>query len=521
MAKYTEIFEAGIRSDPVLLRDWQSFTKWASLPLQWAQMFVPHWMEIPFSPLHSDMMKLMYDGLLGRIPHQFLRTALLSPRTHGKSTCAKIVALMIMTEAVANGDYKPREWRDFDLFYVTSEGGLAKDTFLAILDELERNERILSQYGKLKVRVDLGPPLDIKLSNGMRISSRSVGGTLRGHHPAMGMFDDIQGEDNISSDEMREKFTNFYETVIRQMFIPHQTYSVFTGNRMHIFDTYGHVARQKDTLTVIKQALVNVGGRRVSAWPGMYSTADLLAEEKANPTKFSTEKMNNPVVTTMSTIRLEDFRWYNQDEMEEKWWSKLIRVTVTDPAARHRAINCETAIVTLGWNRNLGEPDIYVIDASMGHWSTEGILTQNYNVFSQFHPHFQGIENIGFAEALRLLTNQNQNKPAGFNLQPHDSLWYISEANKSLGDAKLARIRSVDTYFTHHRVYFNEQCPYQRRIVDQLISYSRGDKFDAGDAFCMAVNELTHRYPPQRPGSNISRPQPVRDPMTGLVIGFK
>lgn len=516
--KYSEHFAAKLEADPEAMKAWQILASWASPQLLWAQMFIPHWMTVPFSKLHSDMMRVMYDGLIGRIPTNMTQTALIAPRSFAKSTCAKIVALYYMTEGVACGDVKPRMGRDFDLFYVTAEHGLAKDTFMSILYELEHNELLMSQYNKQLMKYELGPPLNIWLFNGIRASARGVMGRLRGDHPAAGLFDDIQAEANISSDEQRMKFTEFYETVIRQMFIRHVTFPVFAGNYMHLFDTYRHIALQRNTNLALRQALVNVKGRRVSAWPAMYPTKSLLEEEADNPDKFSTEKMNNPVVSTQSVIKLDDVRWYDSDEQPEKWWSKLVRVTITDPAARHQARNCETAIVTVGWNRAMGEPDIYVVDAKMGHWSTESILTQNYNIFAAYHPHFQGIEDIGFQDALRLLMNQSQNKPTSFNLQPHDSCAYIDKAS---GDAKRSRIDSVATYFTHNRVYFDKRCPAQRRIVDQLISYSRGDKFDGGDAFCMAVNELAVRFPPQGRIGTIRRPQIIRNPYTGIIEGYR
>jgi hypothetical protein len=258
-------FASNLEQNPVQLARWQSFCAWATPVHQWAMVFLNHWMTIPFTPFHSDIMQFVVDGLLGRIPNECVRSAIISPRSFGKSTCAKIAALYLMTEAVQSGMCVSRKGRDFDFFYVTSTLDLAKDAYAPLLYELAENKFLLGQYGQLLKSVEKGPPTNWVLHNGIKGSARSVGGKLRGHHPAWMLLDDIESGENISSDDTRAKFRHQWETEIDMMMVPHETYSTLIGNYMHLFCLYRHVALLDDTHTVIRSALEPVDSRML-AW---------------------------------------------------------------------------------------------------------------------------------------------------------------------------------------------------------------------------------------------------------------
>lgn len=260
-----ELFALDLQEHPDKLARWQSFCAWATPVHQWAMIFLNHWMTIPFTPFHSDIMQFLVDGFLGRIPDDCVRSAMISPRSFGKSTAGKIAALYYMTEAIQSGLFVPRMGVDFDFFYVTSTLDLAKDAYAPILRELEINTKIHAQYGTLLKSVEKGPPTNWFLHNGFKGSARSVGGKLQGHHPVAMLLDDIEAEENISSDDTRSKFKHQWESEIDMMMIPHETYSVMIGNYMHLFCLHRHVALLRNTHTVVRSALEAVDERTL-AW---------------------------------------------------------------------------------------------------------------------------------------------------------------------------------------------------------------------------------------------------------------
>ena len=204
---------------------------------------------------------------------------------------------------------------------------------------------------------------------------------------------------------------------------------------------------------------------------------------------------------------------FKPHEMSRKFWGRFKIVTMTDPAARQGKRNCETAIVTVGWNSRLEKPDIYVLDVRVGKWSWEGIASQNYQVYTIFEPTHQGIENIAFQDLIVQMSNMGQEKPNGFNLIGHDCTRH--------GRDKKSRLDKAAYWTSHGRVFFKEACGFQSRLVDQLVSFQINDKFDIGDAYCMAVNQLTALYPAGSGSGNHRRMRPVRDPRTGRTLRYE
>lgn len=262
-----------------------------------------------------------------------------------------------------------------------------------------------------------------------------------------------------------------------------------------------------------KSLLPKLGELR-SVWEERYRTEVLMKEREDYPIRFETQRQNNPIIQTDSPVILSDIRYYDRDKKPHKFWQKFDIVSMTDPAARHKARNCETAIVVVGGNQSSVRDDIFVLEARMGHFIEDDVINHNFAVHKKYQPNHQGMESEGFQSLYGRVMELTQNRPQSFRLEPHPAQRH--------GRQKVNRLLKAAPLFRHNRIWFDRKCPTQRRIIDQLVSYQHGDKFDGGDAFCMAVNDLMLFFPPENKSRGSDDGSIERYiSSTGRFIGYK
>lgn len=172
----------------------------------------------------------------------------------------------------------------------------------------------------------------------------------------------------------------------------------------------------------------------------------------------------------------------------DKWWYKFDIVSMIDPASSQEGRNCESAIVTVAGEHKTKRSEIYVLDARCGHWKDTEVLNQMYMLHELYEPDHIGIESVAFQQTFVTLTEMSTDRPAGFSLTPHSSMVH--------GRKKRHRLVKAANYI--HLVRFLRGDEVQNRLIDQLVTFQgkSSDRFDLGDAFCMAINEYMRLYPP-------------------------
>lgn len=193
----------------------------------------------------------------------------------------------------------------------------------------------------------------------------------------------------------------------------------------------------------------------------------------------------------------------------DQWWRPYDIVSMIDPASGQQERNCESAIVTVGGLHRSDRDEIYVLDARAGHWKDLELLNQMYLVHDIYHPDHVGIESATHQQWMVTMSQLSQDRPADFRLRPHNSLLH--------GRKKKHRLQKAADWIRNVR--FKKGCSIQDRLVDQLVTYREGDKFDLGDAFCMAVNEYVRLFPVglRTQDSRIEIPKYDR---TGRIVGY-
>jgi hypothetical protein len=497
-----------VAADPKKLAAWQKFCTWATPVHQWAKMFIPHWMKINFSPVHSHMMQFFVDCWTGKMPEGKRRGVKVMMRSGAKSTCGRAAALYMMTEGVASGLYTPRQHQDYDMLYITGADELALQSMLPIWNELQSNKAIIAQYGRL-LTTKPRENLDARLNNGFWIKGGGKNARWLGNHPQMLFCDDLEDRENISTDETRAKFRALWSETLNPMMLP-GTYAVILGNYLSLTCWLRQIAHDPESHTSISSALEpDEHGNLQSIWPEKYSTEYLLEQMELKPYEFSTLFMNKPMARSESPVGIDDIKYYDESQLPADWWRGMAIVSMTDPAIAQTEKSCETAIVTLCGDHETERSEIYVLDVRAGHWKDTETLSQNYMIFDKYQPDHQGIEDATFQRMFVTMSNLTQDKPMGFNLRAHNCLTH--------GRKKKHRLQKASTHIKNVR--FKRGDAMQDRLVDQLIMFSDRDKFDIGDGFCMALNEFMALYPPGYTGKSITY-EPMRD-ITGRIIGYE
>ena len=192
----------------------------------------------------------------------------------------------------------------------------------------------------------------------------------------------------------------------------------------------------------------------------------------------------------------------------DKWWYKFDLVAMIDPAFKQEERNCESAIATVGGLHLTERSEIYMLDARSGHWKDLELLAQMYLVHGLYEPNHVGIEDATGQGMFKTLTELSRDKPHSFDLQLHNSQMH--------GRKKVNRFQKAVHHIDHVR--FKRGDAIQDRLIDQLVTYqgNRNDKFDLGDAFCMAINEYMRLFPP---GNRESIPYqtPIYDSVGNIV----
>lgn len=305
---------AGILESPDAAR-WHQFCRTADPIYQWAKIYVPHMIKVPFAPVHSEIWALQRQVTYGQLPEGKKRGVIAMPRSMGKTmSTAQISMLHFCCESVRQnpyGRYVPREWDDHDLLYLTGSEYLAKKLLEPVMHELETNERILCDYGKL---IDhTSEKLEMWLTNGLWVVARGMGNRVRGLHPAVLWGDDLEDRENVSTEDTRARFWADWEDTVDMMMMKDRQ-AFYIGNYIHFFCFLKRVGQLPQSVSKVFPALVEgKAGQYTSIWPEMWPTKDLLLEWEEKGDAFLTEKMNQPVTESQSPIQMKDIRYYDID----------------------------------------------------------------------------------------------------------------------------------------------------------------------------------------------------------------
>src|SRR3990167_1528252 len=191
-------------------------------------------------------------------PTTLNRVLFMAPRGFGKSYICSVMLPMWLAL------YKKKQ----DIFIVSSTISLGKELLRKVRNELENNERIISDFGEQKS--DKWTEEMLVLRNGAVIRAKGRGFQIRGFRPDMVVCDDLEDEEVIYSKDQRDKLEVWFFRTLLPALKPRQQL-LYVGTKLHQFALIAKLEQKEEFLVRRWKALTD--GK--SVWEELWTTAQL------------------------------------------------------------------------------------------------------------------------------------------------------------------------------------------------------------------------------------------------------
>jgi hypothetical protein len=233
----------------------------------------------------------------------YRKLCIIAARDHGKSYFwSNVYPIWKMYRYRSKTDFlgvKPRR----DLYMcergalITNEHSLGEDLMEILKDTIEANEILREALYPEHDKARNWAVRKIKCKNGARLQIKSFGSKFRGRHPGYAVIDDFLDDSCLYSKERREKFINYFHSVIMNA-VSKGGDVVVVGTPFHASDLYGDLKKKKNWMVAEYPSIMPEG--RV-LWPGRYDIYDLLEKrDDQGQLVFTREHLCRPVVSDSS-----------------------------------------------------------------------------------------------------------------------------------------------------------------------------------------------------------------------------
>lgn len=314
------------------------------------------------------------------------------------------------------------------------------DTFLAnIKDELEFNEKLIEDFGKLKG--DTWNAQDIITSTGIEVRTAGSGSKVRGlkngaHRPDLVIMDDLETDEGVRSPEQRKKIKEWFWKAISKVGDRHTDY-IFLGTVLHydalLVDVLDNPAYQSKKYSAVIQfsseqdlwvtwegILTDMSNKNRLAhakeyfdkhnvqmlvgtkvlWEAKYSYYELMVMKVTEgEASFNTEMQNNPINPETTIFRREWIQFFTMDDIRKE--KKKINLYAAVDASMGRKNTADySAIVVLGKNEDTGQ--MYCLECDMKKRHPDQIIEDTGDILLKWMEYFNkpfetlGVEDIAF-----------------------------------------------------------------------------------------------------------------------------
>lgn len=178
---------------------------------------------------------------------------------------------------------------------MTNEQSLAEEHIEILKDIVESND-VLSDRLMPDSTNDWGVK-KIKTKNGARLQAKSYRSKFRGRHPGYMVVDDFLDESCLYSKDQRDKFINYFHSVIMNALLK-KGQIIVSGTPFHDQDLYEDL-KKKPGWGVFTYPSVYPDGSVL--WEGRYNLPELLEKrDDQGPLIFSREHLCTPIVSDSS-----------------------------------------------------------------------------------------------------------------------------------------------------------------------------------------------------------------------------
>jgi predicted phage terminase large subunit-like protein len=269
----------------------------------------------------------------------------------------------------------------------------------AIIEELETNERIIRDFGRIAGYV---PPRaeekkkwtasEIRTLTDVKVIARGTNTRLRGikykqYRPDLIVLDDIENDENVQSSEQREKLRNLFTKSILNLG-SHETQILMVGTILHFDSLLMNIIENPPEGWFVK--LYRAIESNEPLWPEWW-TLDLLEKKKEDigSIAFEQEFMNNPLDPSQQVLFTEEF--YEGIDL-----NFCDCYAYLDLSSREKEQNDFCAIVTIARERKTGE--LYTVDPQRMKGKMKDVLAWFFNYYKKYKHKQIGIESNNFQQ---------------------------------------------------------------------------------------------------------------------------
>lgn len=397
------------------------------------------------------------------------KIAIAAPRGHSKSTVFSLVYPLwcILFNKIKFG------------VIISDSMTQAADLLGAIIEELETNERIIKDFGRIAGYV---PPSledkkkwstkEIVTTTDVKMVAKSWNSRIRGirykeNRPDLIVVDDLENDENVQSEDQRGKVKRVFGRSIMQLgsqdvqIIVVGTILHFDSLLQNILDNPG-----EGWYTKIYRAIKDDGSILWPEWWTMEKFESIRNDPQVGEIGFQQEFMNNPLDPSQQIIK------------PQAWYEGSIDLTMVDLfgfidlAISEKETADYTAVVTVGKSRTDGK--IYVVNAVRLRGGISDQLELVFNLRKQYNYRVFGIESVAYQKAFyQVLTKEMQQRKE-----------YIPTLEVEVDRDKVRRAGIVAPYVDNGTVVFN------KGFIDfnnELIQFPKAKHDDYVDAFVGAV----------------------------------
>lgn len=416
-------------------------------------------------PFHSDLYKVLPEAS---------RLIVAAPRGFAKS---KISSVIYPIWLACTGNKR-------ELVIISASETLAKEMLRQIKMELENNQAIIGLFGDL--RTDKWSETHIITTTGVSIRARGAGGQIRGFRPDCLLFDDIETDETVKSEEQRKKLKDWMMKAAIPTLTPN-------GQMVMVGSIIDYLALLNDLLEIdngwtkmrimaYKDFNEKLGNE---TWPELWNHEKLQQRKKdIGSWAFAAEYMNNPISDESAPIRPEQIRLWK--ELPDD----LSCVIAVDPAYSEdeKADYKVASLVGMDTKHNR-----YMIQYVRTHAPSSEFFNSIINMWLQNKGRVTavGIPNSGteksFFESFIKYCNERGVFPPVVELKNT----FLTASGQSVRNKRDRVVAALQPLFEQGKYFINES---HMEVRDELLTIGSSRWDDLVDTMAYAENILTPSF---------------------------
>jgi len=406
--------------------------------------YLPHQLSHPLSDMHKEWCHDLEDQYI----------AIAAPRGFAKSHLFSFFYPL----------YRLLE-DNVDIVLVSSTEKQAEWFLSKIVRELETNERIIEDYGPQK-----GPKWRnnyIELLSGSTCRCAGAEGKIRGKRPDILLLDDIENDENVLSEDWRNKLANWFWKAAMYTLKP-KGQVIFIGTLVHPLALITRLCTDSNLEGWTRhkyQGLVD--GK--SVWEGQWPTAELLKRRDLNPAAFEQEIQNNPIPD----------EWRKFDPLKIRFYDELpkgLAFTTTIDAAFELHDKADyTVILTQGIDQYGNR---FIADLTRKRLQPNEIIEEVFAHQQRWNPLKIGIPEMLLEKTLKFYLKIEENKR---NIRlPIEPI-----KTEASGVRKRYRVEALVPYVNEGLIWIHKEK--HKELLSELICWPTAEHDDTVDALSMQL----------------------------------